>query len=211
LGQAFEPNVPIDIIPNGVDVDRFQPVQRSWSPGRMLFVGRIVYQKGLDVLFRALGGLLDVDWNVTLVGDGTQRPFLESRASEYHILDRIHFTGWLTGDAVVEAYQHANLYVAPSRHEGMSNVVLEAMASGLPVVATQIAGNEELISPEENGFLVPPDESQSLESALRTILSNPDKLQKMGQASRERVVKTYTWSATAEAYLEILEEIVAGK
>ncbi|HBX68776.1 MAG TPA: glycosyltransferase family 4 protein [Chloroflexi bacterium] len=211
LGVAFDPQMPIEIIPNGVDVDHFAPVERTWNPGRMLFVGRIVYQKGLDVLFQALGGLLDLEWQLTLVGDGNQRPHLEAQARALGMLDRIHFTGWLTGEAVVEQYQRANLYVAPSRHEGMPNVVLEAMASGLPVIASQIAGNEELVTPGFNGMLVPSGDAAALQSSLREMLTSPERQQSMGAASRQRVVASYTWDVTAQQYLEILKNLEAGK
>ena len=210
LAVAFDPRTPVDIIPNGVNIERFHPVERAWSPARMLFVGRIVYQKGLDVLFQALGGLLDLDWQLTLVGDGNQRPRLEEQAQALGMFERIHFTGWLSGEAVVRQYQQSNLYVASSRHEGMPNVVLEAMAAGLPVVATAIAGNEELVLPGTNGLLVPPDDPQALQKSLRELLSDPDQLEKMGAASRHRVAAAYTWEATADQYLALLENVLEG-
>jgi glycosyltransferase involved in cell wall biosynthesis len=210
LALAFDPQTAVDIIPNGVNLERFRPAERAWSPARMLFVGRIVYQKGLDVLFQALGGLLDLDWQLTLVGDGNQRPRLEEQARSLGMFERIHFTGWLNGDAVVQQYQQANLYLAPSRHEGMPNVVLEAMSAGLPVVATAIAGNEELILPGINGLLVAPENPQALQKSLRELLSDPEQLKKMGAASRQRVAASYTWEATADQYLALLENILEG-
>ncbi len=207
LGSAFNSETPIEIIPNGVDIERFTPVERDWSSGRMLFVGRIVYQKGLDILFQALGGLPDLQWNLTLVGDGKQRLALEAQAASLGIADRVHFTGWLTGDAVATQYRQANLYVAPSRHEGMPNVVLEAMASGLPVVASRIAGNEELVTPGSNGLLFPSGDTEALRKLLREILSNPESLQKMGAASRQRAVESYTWETTAVQYLALLRSL----
>jgi glycosyltransferase involved in cell wall biosynthesis len=211
LGLAFEPSIPIHTIPNGVDIKRFTPGDRIWKPGRMLFVGRIVYQKGLDILFQALGGLSDLEWQLTLVGDGNQCPHLKDQARSLGILDRIHFAGWLTGDALVRQYQQANLYVAPSRHEGMPNVVLEAMASGLPVMASDIAGNEELVESRVNGMLVPPGDVQALQNSLREILSKPEKQQEMGIASRKRVEDTYTWSVMADRYLDIMNNLVLRK
>ena len=210
LAVAFDPRTPVNIIPNGVNIERFHPVERAWSPVRMLFVGRIVYQKGLDILFQALGGLLDLDWQLTLVGDGNQRPRLEEQARSLGMFERIHFTGWLNGDAVVQQYQRSNLYVAPSRHEGMPNVVLEAMSAGLPVIATAIAGNEELVLPGVNGLLVPPEDPQALQKSLRELLSNPEQLQKMGATSRQRVMAAYTWEATTDQYLSLLENILEG-
>jgi glycosyltransferase involved in cell wall biosynthesis len=210
LAVAFDPQTQVDIVPNGVNIERFHPVDRSWSPARLLFVGRIVYQKGLDILFQALGGLLDLDWQLTLVGDGNQRPRLEEQARSLGMFERIHFTGWLIGDAVVQQYQQSNLFVVPSRHEGMPNVVLEAMSAGLPVVATAIAGNEELISPGINGWLAPSEDPLALQQSLRKVLSDPEQLKKMGIASRQRVATSYTWDATADQYLALLENILEG-
>jgi len=210
LGNAFDAATPIGVIPNGVDASRFTPAGRDWAPGRLLFVGRIVYQKGLDVLLRALGGLRDLEWSLTLAGDGKQRPELEAQASALGIAERIHFTGWLAKDAVAAQYRQANLYVAPSRNEGMPNVVLEAMASGLPVVASEVAGNGELVTPGFNGLLVPPEDAEALQAALRSLLSEPEKMQKMGAASRQRVVESYTWDSAAAQYLEIARELVQG-
>jgi len=210
LALAFDRRTPIDIIPNGVDIERFKPCEREWQPARMLFVGRIVYQKGLDVLFQALGGLLDLEWQLTLVGDGNQRPHLEELARSLGMIERIHFTGWLSGEAVATQYQQANLYVAPSRHEGMPNVVLEAMSAGLPVIASAIAGNEELVLPGINGMLAPSGDWQALRNSLRELLPTPEQRRKMGAASRQRAASSYTWSASADRYLALLENIVEG-
>jgi glycosyltransferase involved in cell wall biosynthesis len=211
LAHAFAPNVDIRVIPNGVDPDMFQPVKRSWDNMKMLFVGRIVYQKGLDLLFQALVGLRDMSWQLTVVGDGPQRDSLQSMAETIGIADRVYFAGWQPREALVEFYQQANLFVFPSRHEGMPNVVLEAMASGLPVIATSIAGNEELVIPDETGLLVPPEGVVALREALCTLLSDPVRCQAMGRASRQRIVRHYTWEMAAREYLSILEEIVASK
>ena len=207
LAQRFDRHVPIQIIPNGVDGDRFTPVERDWVTPRILFVGRVVYQKGLDLLFHALSNIGDLDWKLTVVGDGPQLPVLERLARRLEITDRVHFAGWKRGDELVAAYQNANLFVYPSRHEGMPNAVLEAMASGLPVIATRISGNEELLLQGETGTLVEPENQQELETALTGLVSNPDLRKKMGEASRERVLGHYSWQAVAESYLRLLKRV----
>ena len=84
-------------------------------------------------------------------------------------------------------YRDSNLFVFPSRHEGMPNSVLEAMASGLPVIASDISGNEELVIPGITGLLVPPGDPNALEDALLDLLSDPVRRKQMGSAARERV------------------------
>ncbi len=209
LAKNFDGNVDIKIVPNGVDVDKYKPPDyRNWSTPKMLWVGRLVYQKGLDFLLDSLETLKNLSWELTLIGDGPQRGFLEKTAQEKGISDRIIFKGWLNRDELTRYYDESNLFVFPSRHEGMPNAVLEAMASGLPVIATEIAGNEELVIPGVTGLLVPMNNPSELALALGDILVDPERRQQMGFAARERVKTSYTWNQVAISYLSILESIM---
>jgi len=209
MAARFDKNVPISIIPNGVDTSLYSPpARREWDPTRMLFVGRLVYQKGLDVLFNALGELKSLPWKLTLVGDGPLQPMLESLASEMGISDRIAFKGWLSGEDLVEEYRDANTFVFPSRHEGMPNAVLEAMACGLPVIATEIAGNHELVIPEKTGLLVQPENVPALKAALDSLLPDPPTREMMGAAGRGIVVEGYSWENATAQYLKIMQDIL---
>jgi glycosyltransferase involved in cell wall biosynthesis len=208
LGQAFDPKTPIDIIPNGVDAERFVPAPRSWDPPRMLFVGRVVYQKGLDVLFRALGQLQSLPWELSIIGDGTQAERLRAMADEMDMMERLHLLGWQHNDDLVHQYQRANLFVYPSRHEGMPNAVLEAMATGLPVLATRIAGNEELVVPGETGVLVPSEDQDALEKALSDLIPDSQGREVMGGRARKRVEESYTWTEMAKRYEGLLAQVM---
>jgi glycosyltransferase involved in cell wall biosynthesis len=205
MAQRFDRKVPIQIIPNGVDAEIFKPLERDWAAPHLLFVGRVVYQKGLDLLLHALGTLKDRPWQLTVVGDGPQRVPLEQLARDLDIADRVNFRGWLKGPALVQAYQAANLFPYPSRHEGMPNAVLEAMSSGLPVIASRIAGNEELVIQNETGLLIEPENQQALEGALAELMADPGRREAMGAAARHRVVSVYPWEQVAEKYLRVLE------
>ncbi|NPA92556.1 MAG: glycosyltransferase family 4 protein [Chloroflexi bacterium] len=207
LALKFEPSVPIHVIPNGVDPQRFAPPPtRAWDPPRLLFVGRVVYQKGLDVLLKALAQLsADIPWQLTIVGDGPYHAKLEALAQALGIQHRITFAGWQPPKRIPEYYHQANVFVFPSRDEGMPNAVLEAMASGLPIVATRIAGNEELVTPDV-GILVPKEDEAALKDALERLLTDPATRERMGTAARQRVLQHYTWDATAQRYLQLLRE-----
>lgn len=204
LAEAFYPGFPIRVIPNGVDLQKYRPARREWSPPRLLLVGRLVHQKGADLLLDALSDLSEYSWQLTLVGDGPQRPHLEAQAARLGLQARVYFADWLEGEALVAAYQQANLFVFPSRHEGMPNVVLEAMSAGLPVVASRIAGNEELVVDGETGLLIPPEDVDALRRALETLLLDADLRQRMGAAARARVEEHFSWRRSAESYLHLL-------
>jgi glycosyltransferase involved in cell wall biosynthesis len=206
LAAAFDATIEIPIIPNGVDLEKFSAPERDWSSPRVLSVGRVVYQKGLDLALRALADLKDLDWQWFIAGDGPQRPVLQTMAEEHGLQDRIRFLGWLTPDRLKEQYAAANLFLFPSRHEGMPNAVLEAMASGLPVVATKIAGNEELVVNGETGALAPAEDVESLRESLRPLLVHAQMRERMGRAARQRVETSFSWNRVAEQYQSILEK-----
>ena len=210
LGQKFAPELPIGVIPNGVNVATFHPAAEkttSHGPVRLLFVGRVVFQKGLDVLFRALAALpTELDWELEIIGDGDARPALTLEAAQLGIAPRLTFSGWQDRAVIAERYRAADLFVFPSRDEGMPNVVLEAMASGLPIVATAIAGSEELVREGENGHLVPTENAPALTDALARLITQPETRRALGRASRERIEREYTWARVAACYLDLLRE-----
>jgi glycosyltransferase involved in cell wall biosynthesis len=207
MAHAFDPRFEIPVIPNGIDLDSYKTQGRDWRSPRLLSAGRIVHQKGLDLAMRALGGLKDLNWEWHIAGDGPQRPVLQSLARELGIEDHVHFLGWQSREQLMQCYRQANVFVFPSRHEGMPNALLEAMASGLPVVASCIAGNEELVVEGETGYLVPSEDIEALQTALKNLLSDPISREQMGSASRQYVEANYSWESTAQQYALLLEKV----
>jgi len=182
-------------------------MEREWTPPRLLSVGRLVHQKGLDLAMRALAGIKDMEWEWHIAGDGPQMHMLKSLAKELGINDRIVFLGWQSHGQLMEQYKQANLFLFPSRHEGMPNAVLEAMASGLPVIASRIAGNEELVIDEKTGLLVPSENIESLRDSLKKTLNDVPLREQMGQASRRHMEERYSWESTAQEYALLLERV----
>jgi len=207
LAKEFMPAQDVQVIPNGVDASVFPCLQRNWDPPKLLFTGRLVYQKGLDTLLEALGGLKELPWQLTLVGDGPQHVPLEQQARELGLEERIIFAGWQPRQVLPKLYQEANLFVLPSRHEGMPNALLEAMSSGLPAIASCIAGNEELVQDGQTGLLFPPGDVASLRDALRILLTDTSRRTSMGRAARLRVEKDFSWDRVADAYLGLLSPL----
>ena len=207
LALAFDSRVEIPIIANGVELERYAVSSRDWSPPRLLSVGRLVHQKGLDLAIRALANLKEMEWEWHIAGDGGQMDKLKSLASELGIAHRVIFHGWQSREGLVECYKRSNLFLFPSRHEGMPNVVLEAMASGLPIIASRIAGNEELVVDGETGILFPSEDVDLLCAALKKLLNDSALRQRMGDASRRRVEEHYSWENTAKQYAHLLENV----
>jgi glycosyltransferase involved in cell wall biosynthesis len=206
LALAFNSRYPIPVISNGVDLDQFTVAHRAWSPPHILSVGRVVHQKGFDLALCALSQLKDLEWTWTVAGDGPQMSMLQAMSDEYDIRSRIHFAGWLSTEQLKGEYASANLFLFPSRHEGMPNAVLEAMAGGLPVIATAIAGNEELVVDGETGRLVPTEDVDALRESLRTLLTDAGLREQMGLAAHRRVASSFAWDQVAQQYELILRK-----
>jgi glycosyltransferase involved in cell wall biosynthesis len=207
LALRFDSRFEIPIIPNGVDLDLYKTGPYENASPRLLSAGRIVHQKGLDLALRALAGLKEMDWEWRIAGDGPQLDFLKLLAQELSIADRVTFIGWQSREQLIQQYQYANLFLFPSRHEGMPNAVLEAMASGLPVIASRIAGSEELVVNGETGLLFPSEDVNALRAALKQLLADSSLRQNMGIASRRRVEAHYSWQSAAQQYALLLEKV----
>ena len=206
LARAFEPGLHCRVIPNGADASLFMPRETPRRPGpaRFFFHGRLVFQKGLDVGLRALAMLpKELSWEFHLVGDGPLRADLENQARALGLAERIIFRGWMRRPELARVMQDMDAYLFPSRDEGMPNSVLEAMASGLAVATTRIAGCEELIVPGVTGFLVPPESPEPLAEALATLITDEELRESMGKAARERALTSYSWTSAATRYLEL--------
>lgn len=210
--ERFAPDLPILEIRNGVDTVRFSPgandVRRD-APPHLLFVGRLARQKGVDVLLDALARLREQSWRLTIVGDGPERVPLGEQAARLGLAERVHFHGWAQREELPGLYRSADAFVFPSHDEGMPNVVLEAMASGLAIVATRVPGNDELV--QGNGTLVPPGDAEAFASALTPLLGDAARRAEMARASRALALERYAWSTPARAYEELFEKVIAGE
>jgi glycosyltransferase involved in cell wall biosynthesis len=205
--QRFAPDLPILEIPNGVDTTVFTPRQGDSADQtpHLLFVGRLARQKGVDVLLDAIAALRHQPWQLTIVGDGPERAPLARQAAQLGLAHRVHFLGWVQREDLPAVYRASDLFVFPSHDEGMPNVVLEAMASGLPIVATRVPGNDELI--RDNGALVPPGDAPAFARALSPLLAHTDQRLKLGARGRALALAHYSWAAPAAAYERLFIEI----
>jgi glycosyltransferase involved in cell wall biosynthesis len=192
----------VSMIPNAVDLRRFNPSELPFDKPVVVFVGRLVPVKGLSVLIAAWQHVLG-QANATLIiaGDGPERAALQSQVRQLGVESRVQFLGSLTD--VVPVLAQACMYVQASFQEGMPNSVLEAMASGLPIVATRVSGNEDLVTDGQNGLLVSPGDHLALAEAILAMLAQPEMARRMGQVSRQIVESKYSTEAVMQSLLHI--------
>jgi glycosyltransferase involved in cell wall biosynthesis len=199
---------PVQVIPNGVDTEFFRPNStRSTSPRsesrlRILFVGRFQKQKNLQLLLEQVAQLPPDTFELHLVGDGPENRHLRQCAEKLGIAKSIKWHGWLSRSALPSVYQSVDCLVNASLYEGMPNVVLEAMACGLPVIVSKIAGHEAIVANGGTGFLFDLGEPETLTFALKQM-ADVDLRRHMGAAARARVLAAFTWRKVAEAYLDL--------
>ncbi|OGL70371.1 hypothetical protein A3C17_04225 [Candidatus Uhrbacteria bacterium RIFCSPHIGHO2_02_FULL_53_13] len=198
-------------IPFGVDLTRFCPSSRlpltSTQPLRILFVGaldRAHYFKGLPELLRALEGLREHEWRLTIVGDGDWRARYEALCRELYVSDRVTFAGRVQSDALPAMYAQAGMFVLPSvdRSEAFGLVALEAQASGVPVIVSDLPGVRTVIDPGKTGILAKPGDVASLRESLETLLGDAPRRQAMGRAARAHAER-YSW----DVHVDMLEQM----
>lgn len=217
LALETTPQIPIRMIPNGVDAEFFNPLStpRAPVPGvaedavKILTVGRLNPQKGLNTLLTALANIrsrLSRPVRLLIVGDGPLRKELEAQSRELRIDDLVLFLGWQEPEAIRGFYASADFFVLSSLDEGMPNVVLEAMAMGLPILGTDVAGTRDLVIDGKNGRLIPAQDIPALENALFQLIERADLRRQMGQASLEEI-KRYDWQRVAREYVQLCEGI----
>jgi sugar transferase (PEP-CTERM/EpsH1 system associated) len=203
------PRDQVTVIRNGVDLSRFVPVDRHEArraiglpPDTLVFgaVGRLVPVKNHALLLDAAAELASggVACSIVIAGDGPLRGSLEDRVNALGLSDRVRLLGHRSD--VEQVFAALDVFVLPSRSEGMSNTILEAMASGLPVVATNVGGADELVINGETGLLVPEGSAPALATALRTLATDATRRRAMGRAGRLRIERQFSLTTMIREY-----------
>lgn len=200
-------------IHDGVDTSVFRPLGRERRPGGLLFVGNSDDRnKGARYLLEAAALLNDrgVRFHLTFVdrANAEMAPqFVDARGLAEHVT----FTGRLTNDQLVRAYNETQILVSPSLYEGFGLPAAEAMACGSPVVATTAGAFPEVIADGETGMLVPPGNACALADAIQELLSDQRRCATMGAAGARRIGEEFSWRACAEKTAAVYEEVLASR
>jgi len=205
----FMPSVPIDVIPNGVELDRFYPAENAEKSEeiRLLTVGRLSVTKRIEMLIEAVEILHRTACKVrlTVVGGGQMEQQLRKIAAERELRDVIKITGRMDSKKMPEVYRQSDIFISASMQEGMSNAMLEAMASGLPIVTTRCEGLAELIN--GNGIIVEQENIEDIAKAIKQLVDDTELRKQMSTAARKQAEK-FDWANVAQRYIEQYRKII---
>lgn len=212
-------NVEVETIPNAVDIQRFRPDQDGSALREkhgladepvILFTGRLVPHKGHDTIIDALA-LIPPPAKLLIIGTGPTHSALEDRVRRRGLEDRVIFTGRVTEEELPLYYAASDLSVLPSvaRLEAFGIVGLEAMASGNPVVLSDIPGVREVIEDGKQGYICSPLNPEEWAAAIEKLIEYPVRAQRMGERGRQRVEERFSWERVAEQVEEVLEAAVS--
>ncbi|NWJ48533.1 MAG: glycosyltransferase family 4 protein [Chloroflexi bacterium] len=206
------------LIPNAVDLEEIdaklasaKPVTQPADTRLILSVGRLEQNKGFDIGLQALSQISTAQaWRWVLVGEGSQREALESQAARLGLKERVYFAGKITDEELYGYYRRADIFLHPTLYEGSSLVTLEALACGIPVVASATGGIPDKVFETgefENGRLASPGDATALATHLATLLEmETGKRHELGQNGRRLVQQRFSWEAAGKATVNLYKE-----
>jgi len=199
-------------IPNSVDTEYYTPsLSKRWdSPMNILFVGRLNEEKGVNILLHAMKQVVGKGFNdssLTIAGDGPLRKGLEEMVNDLEITKYVKFVGSIND--VIQYYHNSHILVIPSNWEGLPLVLLEGMACGLPIVASNLGGNREGIEDGINGLLFTPGKEDELASKIIYFIEHPEVAKQMGRMCREKAVALFSLRNTINKYVELYKSLLA--
>jgi glycosyltransferase involved in cell wall biosynthesis len=176
----------------------------------VLCVSRLVPIKNLRMLIEAIAIARRADPRVrlVLVGEGPMQMELEALAAQLGIADAVIFAGYVPQAGTADWYRSADVFALSSDFDNSPNVVLEAMASGLPVVATDVGGLRDYVTPPAHGLLTPKGDAQAMAAALLSLLADPDRLKAIGRHNRDTAVRQYSWAASTVEMLAVYQRVI---
>ncbi|MDR1625889.1 MAG: glycosyltransferase family 4 protein [Spirochaetia bacterium] len=175
---------------------------------RLIMVARFQRQKDHPTLLRALARIRDKNWNLELVGDGPDTEKIQGLAAELGIAERIDFAGQRLD--IPRRLAEADVFVLASKWEGFPRSILEAMRSGLPVIATDVGGCGESVLEGVTGYLVEKENEEALGARLAELIASEETRKAMGQAGRRRFEEEFTFDAMYEKTMKVYEEVISG-
>jgi|WetSurMetagenome_2_1015567.scaffolds.fasta_scaffold101001_2 L-malate glycosyltransferase len=209
----FMPSANIEVVPNGIDLDVFHPprllsktdagVDRNRSDTiRLLTVGRLSVTKRVEMLIDAIEILnkQKIKVHFTIAGGGKMESMLKAIVNQKRLGDIIEITGRIDSKDMPDVYRKSDIFISASMQEGMSNAMLEAMASGLPIITTTCEGVEELI--KDNGVIVKNDNAETIADSVKLLMTDEILYDKMKSAALKHAEK-FSWESASEQYLSL--------
>lgn len=205
------PSEKIRVVYNGIDLETFRPLKNAKKiPNTLIFVGNTDdRKKGILYLLQAMQLLEDHIKLIVVDGGAARKEYASSLVREYGLEDRVVFTGNITQDKLIELYAAAQIAVVPSLYEGFGFPAGEAMACGLPVIATWAGPLPEAVGEEgEGGILVPPRDPKTLAFHIKSLLQDGKNLEKMGELAQKRIAENFTWEKAGKDMIQVYQETI---
>ncbi len=205
LAHKSAPKQAIEIIYNGIDTNQFKPKEEKKHLQNKFIItpgaSRLTDRKGINYLIEAIAMLAPKYPQILLkiMGDGNARQKLEEMVKKMQLEKNVEFVGIIPHEKVLPYYQEATLFVFPSLNEGMSNAMLEALATGLPLVSTNTGGASELVFENKNGFIIKFKNSADIAEKLDKLINNPKLIKDMSMESR-KIAEKMSWESVAKQY-----------
>jgi glycogen(starch) synthase len=198
------------IIPNGIDTAAFPMSPMPQDFLRLLYLGRLVEQKGIDVLLNAMTIVIKKHPSARLViaGDGPKRAELGEQVKRLRLTTCVEFVGWVAPQQVPALISSATMVIIPSRWEGCPNVALQAGSMGRPVVGSRVGGLAEIIDHEQTGVLVESEDSNGLAQAIIGLIRNPKTTIRMGQAAHAKIQNAFSWGRYVDDYAGLYRKLI---
>jgi L-malate glycosyltransferase len=210
----FLPSANIDVIPNGIDLDKFHPAPGRGLSGelKLLTVGRLSVTKRCEMLVEAVEILSRQGKNVrlTISGGGGLLDELKNLIEQKKLTAIINLTGRIESEKMPDVYGAHDMFVSASMQEGMSNAMLEAIASGLPIITTRCEGVDELILDNGNGIVVEKDSAEALAEAINNLAENKQAYGAMCALARRRA-ENFGWDKVADGYIKLYQQVLGKK
>jgi glycosyltransferase involved in cell wall biosynthesis len=200
------------VIYNGIDCDRGRTQIITDNPSKeryITFVGRLIYAKGVQDLLCAFRNIERSDLRLRIVGDGNYRSQLEQYAKDWGIEDRVRFYG--ERKDVIDLLEESDIFVNPSYSEGLPTSVMEAASVGLPIVATDVGGTDEIINNMDSGILIPPGQPDMIAGAIKVLLHDERYAKVMGLMAKRNVMEKFNWDTITEQYQNLIKEVCNGR
>jgi glycogen synthase len=203
ITELFGPGLAeTQVIRNGIDAARWSFAKRCprTGPARLVYLGRLEYEKGIHDLIAALPRIrrTHTGTTLTIAGTGTQQSWLAEQARKHKVLKATTFVGHLDHEQLVRLLHAADAAVLPSHYEPFGIVALEAAATGIPLVTSNVGGLGEAVINGKTGMSFPPRDITGLATAVRAVLDDPDAAQRMAVAARERLTSDFDWQTVAD-------------
>ncbi len=210
FAKRFNKKAPIFIVPNGVDLEKFQiPKSKFQNPNSktIITVSRLVRKNGIDVLIKAFS-ILNTKHNLPntkllIIGYGKERKKLENLIKKFGLEDRVEFFENTIHDQILPYLAKADVFVRPSRSEGLGIAFLEAMAAGVPIIGTAVGGIPDFLKDRETGLFCKVDDPDDLAEKISAVLKDEDLNRKLVENSRKLIEEKYNWSKIASQMKEV--------